>query len=190
MLPCAVMTATGSTVATFLQMAILVATASPPLFAVLAPPLATGALAALGYMIWAVLRVKAGDAPPDVRKRVVSVRAAIVFAVLVGGITLLSSAVAQELGTSGAVVTAAVAALADTHAAAASTASLHAASRLGTDEAAFAVLLCLSTNTGTKIVMAFASGTRLYGREVTLGLVIVLTVAWVTWGIVRAVGIG
>lgn len=178
-----VMTATASTVSTFLQMALLVATASPALLPALGPPLGAGALVALGYCAWTVLRSAPREASAHARERVVSIRAALVFAALVGGITLVSSAVGQELGSSGAVVTAAVAALADTHAAAASAASLHAAARLGTGEASLAVMLCLTTNTATKVVMAFASGTRAYGRAVTLGVGLVLCAAWAAWGV-------
>ena len=186
----ALMTAAGSTVATFVQMAILIATASPPLFLALAPALVAGAATALGYTAWAVLRAAARDRPEEARARVVSIRAALIFAALVGGITLLSSAVAEELGSSGAVVAAAVAALADAHAAAASAASLHATARLTTDEAALAALLCLTTNTVTKIVLAFTSGPRRFGREVTVGLVLVLGVAWIAWGAGHALGFG
>ena len=54
-------------------------------------------------------------------------------------------------------------------------------------ETAIAVLLCITTNTITKIGMAFGTGSRRFGREVTIGLGIVLAVAWGTWSALRAV---
>lgn len=185
----AVMTATGSTVATFLQMSILVGTASPPLLRTVVPALLVGALGSIGYTSWAVFRA----APRErvaAEVRGVNLRAAVFFAALVGGVTLVSSAVGAQLGSRGALLTAALAAFADAHAAGASAAALHNSQALGDDETAIAVLLCLTTNTATKITMAFASGSRRYGRDVTVGLVIVLAIAWGSWLGLRALFVG
>lgn len=182
----AVMTATGSTVATFLQMSILVGTASPPLLRTVVPALVIGALGSIAYTTWAVFRAAPSERVAT-EVRGVNLRAAVLFAALVGGVTLLSSAVGAQLGSGGALVTSALAAFADAHAAGASAAALHAAHGLSDDEAAVAVLLGLSTNTATKITMAFASGSRRYGRDVTVGLVLVLALAWGSWLALRAV---
>lgn len=181
------MTATGSTVATFLQMSILVGTASPPLLAAIVPALVVGALTAAGYTLWSVLRAAPKDRVEGPKERGVSLRAAMVFAGLVGGVTLLSSVVAAELGPRGALVTATLAAFADAHAAGASAASLHASGRLDTGETGIAVLLCLSANTLTKLVTAFAAGPRPYARTVALGLVLVLGSAWASLALLRTI---
>jgi len=66
----------------------------------------------------------------------------------------------------------------DAHAAAASVASLEAGGRVSRELASLALLLALSTNTLTKVVLAFASGTRRFAWAVAIGLLLVLTSAW------------
>ena len=47
--------------------------------------------------------------------------------------------------------------------------------------AVIAVLACLSTNSLTKIVLAFGAGDRTYGTRITVATLAVLTAAWVGW---------
>ena len=47
--------------------------------------------------------------------------------------------------------------------------------------AVVAVLACLSTNTITKMVLAFASGGRVYSIPVFVGLAIVIAATWAGW---------
>jgi uncharacterized membrane protein (DUF4010 family) len=48
-------------------------------------------------------------------------------------------------------------------------------------EAAMAILVAFSSNTVTKIVLAFGSGGRDYGRRVLPGLLAMIGGAWLGW---------
>jgi uncharacterized membrane protein (DUF4010 family) len=91
---------------------------------------------------------------------------------------LLAALAESRLGQAAVPVTAALAGFADAHASSASGAALHAAGRVSGQVAVLAVLLALTTNTLTKAVLAFTSGNRRYGWQVTQGLVLCLAGAW------------
>ena len=57
-------------------------------------------------------------------------------------------------------------------------ASVFAAGELDARIAVIGILVALSTNTLTKIGLAFQSGPRIYGVRVLVGLLIVLAAAW------------
>lgn len=178
----AIAAATASTVATFVQMALLVGAASPRLLLQLAVPLTTGGAAALAYGgLFALRAAREGGAKVETTRSAVDVRGAVLFAVLVTGVTIGSSLLETLVGSSGVVIGAGVAAFADTHAAAASIASVHAADRLATEPALLAVLACISTNTMTKAVLALTSGLRAYWLPVLVGLSIVVAATWAGW---------
>jgi uncharacterized membrane protein (DUF4010 family) len=110
--------------------------------------------------------------------RAFELKSAIAFAALVTAVMFLTRLIESRFGAVGTVVAGAVAGLADAHASAASTASLHANGALADSSAVIAVLAALSTNTATKTVVAFASGTRAYGVRVAAGLVAMLAATW------------
>ena len=72
----------------------------------------------------------------------------------------------------------AAAAQRDAHAAAASALSLLAAGTLDIPTTVMAVLLALSANTLSKMLLAFASGGRRYGGLCSAGLALILLAAW------------
>ena len=88
-------------------------------------------------------------------------------------------AIAQRwLGNSAAILLAGLAGFADSHSAAASVAALESSSALSLSAAQLAVLLILSTNTLTKLVLAWSLGSKGYAGWLTLGLVLSLAAAW------------
>jgi uncharacterized membrane protein (DUF4010 family) len=173
----AVAGAAASTVATFVQLAILVGAASPRLLLALAWPLAAGGAAALIYAALQTWRARRAEAHA-VKGRAFKLTTALLFAVLVTGVAFVSAAVARWVGAAGALVAAAIAGFADAHASSAAVASLAATSQLGETAAVIGVLLALTTNTLTKAFLATTSGPRGYSWRVILGLAIVLVATW------------
>jgi uncharacterized membrane protein (DUF4010 family) len=102
----------------------------------------------------------------------------VLFAGLVGAVGVLAAFAESRLGAAVVPVAAAVAGFADAHAAAASAASLAAAGRVTEEVAVLGVLFALTANTVTKAVLAFSSGDRRFGWQVTQGLLLVLAGTW------------
>ncbi len=182
----AVAAATASTVATFVQMAALVAAASTSLLIALAVPLAAGGVVALVFAGVFVYRAANSPAMDPVPGRAVDIRGAAIFAAFVTVVTIGSSLIQGAVGGTGVVIAATVAAFADTHAAAASIASVHAANQLATKGAVLAVLACISANTLTKSVLATVSGPRAYWLPVLFGLGLAIAATWIGWAMGRA----
>ena len=177
--------ATASSVATFIQMWLLVTAASPRLAKHLAVPLGAGAVVALaiaGYFAWRASAAPTQDKRPA---RAVDLRGAALFAALVTLVSLVSALSRHVAGEGGVIVAAAVAALADAHASAASVASVESTGSIPEGLAIVGVLACLSTNTLTKIVLAFSSGVRSYGLRVAGASAAVLAASWVAWALSR-----
>src|SRR5690606_24191371 len=106
---------------------------------------------------------------------------ALLFALAISGVTLLSAALVDWLGRAGLVAAAALTGLADAHSTAASAASLVASGTITVSDAALPVLLGLTTNTVSKIVVAFASGGVRYAMQVVPGLLLTIAAAWLGW---------
>jgi uncharacterized membrane protein (DUF4010 family) len=169
--------AAASTVATFVQLAILVGAANGRLLVVLAWPLAAGGATALAYaavQTWHARRVEAGP----VKGHAFKISTAVLFAVLVTAIAFISAAAQQWAGAVGAVVAAAIAGFADAHASSAAVAALSAGNQIGLVAAEIAVLVAFTTNTVTKAVLAAISGPRRFSVSIIAGLVLVLAVTW------------
>jgi uncharacterized membrane protein (DUF4010 family) len=170
-----------STVATFIQMAAMLAVTDSATFKVMAPPLLLGGAAAAAYGLLFTWRsakgLVAATAHPG---RAFSLSAAVLFASVVSGILVLSAGVNQWLGSTGLFLAAALAGFADTHSPAIAIASMAAAGKISPDQAVLPVLLAMTTNTVTKTVLAATAGSRRYALEVIPGLVLVIAAAWMS----------
>lgn len=168
-----------SNVATFIQMMLLIGSTSPATLAALVVPLAMGTVAAIVYGGVFVIRAAKGDAPHHAALgHAFDLRAALALAGLVSIVLFTSAALLAWLGRSGLLVAASLAGLADTRSAAMSVSSLVVAGKVSAGEAVLPILAALSTNTLTKLVVAFATGRREYGLQVGLGLVLVMAAVW------------
>lgn len=181
----AVAGAAASSVATVIQLAIVVGLVSTPTLLLLTPSLIASGIAAVAYAgIFALRSFRetsaAGDAP---KGRPFEPKTAIVF-VLVVGLTLLISALLTEwLGDRGLMLAAGVAGFTDAHAAAISSASLAASGRTQVEFAALAVLVGFSTNIVSKTAVAFSLGDRGYAYQLIPGLVLMAAAAWGAWSV-------
>jgi uncharacterized membrane protein (DUF4010 family) len=169
-----------STVATIVQLALLLAATSLPVLAVLAVPLALSGLAAILYgglfTVWALKDAGEADGKPG---RAFSPATALILAATLAVIMVASAGLQAWLGETGVVIAAGAAGLADAHSASVSVASLETTRRITADQAIVPVLTALSTNTLTKMVLAFTGGSRAFALYVVPGLVLVVAAAWV-----------
>lgn len=185
LLAAAVSGATASSVATFVQLALLLATSGTVLLRALAVPLCAGVIAAAVVAIVFARRAVRAEAPPVRSGAAFRLVDAVGFALLVTVISLVATIVQRRFGTPGLSITAALSGFADAHAFAGSAGALVARSAVPVGAAAFAVLLAISTNAGTKVVLAATSGPRPYLLRVLLGQAVVLGSTWAGWLVSR-----
>ena len=169
-----------STVATVIQMAVVVGATSPAALQALAAPLIGAGLVAAGY--GAIFTVAALRTPPAEDEQrpdsAFSLMGALIFALTLSVVLLASAVLRAEFGEAGAILAAAVAGFVDTHAPAISIASLTADGRMTAQEAVIPILAGFTTNTITKIVVAMTSGGRAFALRVAPGVVLVAAAAW------------
>lgn len=167
-----------STVATVVQLAAVLAAVSVATLQALATPLALAGVAAAAYAAAFSLRALRKPAEDGgVPEEAISLPAALVFGATLSAVLLGAAALQAWLGEGGAILAAAVAGLADAHAAAFSIASLVAAGRLTPAEAVLPILAGFTTNTVTKLAFA-AMGGRAFALRVAPGLLLVAAAAW------------
>lgn len=169
-----------SSVATVVQLGILIAaTDLAVLKAFLMPLLFAGGVALVyggAFTLWA-LREKRGEVeetPGDA----FSLKTALIFAVILAGVLLLAAALQDWFGQAGVILAAGAAGFADTHAPSVSVASLVADGRLTPSAAVIPILAAFSTNTVTKIVLAYTAGGPRFALCVVPGQLLMLAAAW------------
>ncbi len=168
-----------STVATIIQMALVLGTTSMAALAALAAPLLCAGVAAVIYGAVFTLLALRQTAEPDVQRgHAFSLRTAFVFAATLSVVLVACAALQDQFGENGVIAAAALAGFADTHAAAISVAALVASGKLGASDALLPVLAGLSTNTLSKIILAASSGGWAYALRVIPGLLVVAAAAW------------
>jgi uncharacterized membrane protein (DUF4010 family) len=169
-----------STVATIVELAIVLAATSRSTLQALAIPLILAGAAAVAYGVLFTLRGIRSDVPlPTQRGRAFSLKTALMFAVTIGSMLFISAALNAWLGNRGVLAAATLAGFADTHSPAVSVASLVSAGVLKVNDAVFPILAGLTTNTVTKVVLAITSGGRRFAVQVIPGLLLVIMTAWV-----------
>ncbi|MDD2723104.1 MAG: DUF4010 domain-containing protein [Methylovulum sp.] len=168
-----------STVATVIQMTLILEATNQSTFLALWLPLAFAGVTAMVYGAVFTRRALRENVLETVDLgRPFSLKTALVFAVTVSTVMLLSAALEQYLGKEGVIAAAAVAGFADTHSAAVAVASLVAAGKINANEAVLPILAGLTTNTITKITLALLSGDRRFIMAVIPGLILVILAAW------------
>jgi uncharacterized membrane protein (DUF4010 family) len=178
-LAAAVAGAALSTIATIVQMALVLATTSMATFRALLVPLISAGLVAVVYGVALMVRVLRQKSESEVQPgRAFSLSTALGFALTLSCILVASAALREWFGETGVVVAAAVAGFVDTHSAAISVASLVASGKMSASDAVFPILAGLSTNTISKMVFAGISGGRFFALRVVPGLVLVALAAW------------
>lgn len=169
-----------STVATIVEMAILLAATSRDVLAALNISLVAAGIAAVVY--GAALTARSAQLPESAISHpghAFSLKSALGFAAMIGGVQLLAAALNAWLGKSGVLAASAVAGFADAHSTSVSVASLVAGGKLQVPDSVLPILVALSTNTITKIVFAVIYGTRTFALQIIPGLLLVIAAAWI-----------
>jgi uncharacterized membrane protein (DUF4010 family) len=178
-LAAAVSGAVLSTVATIVQMALVLAATDISTLRTLAIPLISAGLAAVIYggvfTIWALQQSTEGEAQGG---RAFDLWKALAFALTLSIILVASAALRDGFGETGILLAAASAGFIDTHSAAISVASLVASGKMSAADAVLPVLAGLSTNTITKMVLAGTTGGSSFALRVVPGLMLVALAAW------------
>lgn len=180
LMPAAVAGAVLSTVATMLQMAMVLGASNRATLGAMTIPLIGAGLAAVLYAAWFVLRALRHEAPESVANdSTFNFGTALALAATIAVALLTAAAFNAWLGRAGLMAATAVAGFADAHSPAISVASLAAAGKLEAADAVMPILVAMSTNTVTKIALAVISGGRQFALQVVPGLVLALAAAWI-----------
>lgn len=156
----------------------IIGAASPPLIVALAIPLGLASLLTLAYAVWLV-RHTPKSANHETVGRAFSGAAVLLFVALVGVFSLVAELLVRWLGPAGAMIGAAAMGVADAQAASVSMANLLAVGRMPESTAAIGVVLALTTNMAIKVPTAFVTGGRVYGRQVAIGVLLLLAGLWI-----------
>lgn len=179
LLPAAVAGAIFSTLATMVLMVAVLGVASTETLGAMAVSLACGGLMALLYSIGFLLRSIRHEVDENVSEdSTFSFGTALALGGTLAVVLLGAAALNAWLGTAGVVAAAAIAGFADTHSPAISAASLVAGGKLQAAEAVVPILVAMTTNTITKIVLAITSGGGRYAMQVIPGLLLIIVAAW------------
>ena len=169
-----------STVATIAQLALVIAAISMPTLSNLSRPLLFAGVAALVYGVGFTLLV-ARHSRSDVAQTggVFSLKTALAFGSILSVVLVVSAGLQERFSGAGVLLAAVFAGLVDTHAAAISVASLVASGKVAPEDAVIPVLAGMTSNTLTKIIMAYFSGGWIFAVRVVPGLILVALAAWI-----------
>ena len=173
-----------SSVATIILLAIVIGAASVAVLRDMAIPLGLAGLAAVAYAFLFALRATRVEADDQFeRGRAFNLRVALVLALTVTLVLLVSSILTSAFGRAGLVLGTATAGLADSQSAAISAATLASTGHVSTSSATLAILAALTTNTFSKAAMAVVLGDRRFAANVWPGLALILAGAWGGWAL-------
>lgn len=168
-----------SSVATIVQLAVVIAITNAVLLRLLWPSLIGAGVVAIVYgAAFSIRALRKNETAPADSGRAFQPRTAIVFAVTVTAVLFMAAALHYYLGSLGAVVGVSLAGFADAHSSSVSAASLARTGGLEADMAVLAIVLAFSTNTVTKAVVAWVSGGPRFAALVLPGLLLMLVAAW------------
>ncbi|TAJ70392.1 MAG: DUF4010 domain-containing protein [Phenylobacterium sp.] len=168
-----------SSVATIVQMSLVIGATSLPTLQAMTLPLACAGAAAAAYGIaFTVIGFRHTSPEEADPGKAVSLVAALTFGAILAAVMLASAALRAWFGEAGSIAAAALAGLADAHAAGISVAAMVASGAMPPEAAVLPILAGLSTNTASKIVFAVTAGGRGFALRVVPGLLLVVAAAW------------
>ena len=170
-----------SNLASLLLMMAVVGAVSPTLLRAVAWPMTASCAGLLGVALW----YEHAGAPPasasiQLSESAFKLSHALLFAVVMGGVTLLSVGLQALWGDAGVWVTATLVALLEVHAAAASVAQMRLDSSAPVSMAAWTLVAVLTSSAAAKTFLAFFTGGAAFGFRVSLGLGVMVLVAGLT----------
>lgn len=177
LLPSCIAGAWFSTVSTAVQLGLVAAAIHPASLAALRGPLAAMLTTALVLATLALLRQRSGAAPQS-DSHAFHLVPSLGFAALLAGVTAGVGLIERHYGLAGATLGIALAGLADAHAAATSALSLAASGLVDPPTLTRCVLIAMSTNTCSKVLLAWLNGGARYGAWTGTGLLLIAGAAW------------
>jgi uncharacterized membrane protein (DUF4010 family) len=184
----AVAGSTLSSLATILQLTLLLAVVHPPTLKILAVPLALGGVSILIYGFVVAIKTFHNDKTKDSKiRKSFSVKHALMLAAVIAVILIISAALNAWFGQAGIVVASGIAGLADVHAPTIAVATLAATGKLAVETTSMPILVAFTANSSAKAVMAVISGSKDYYQKVVLGLILQVSSTWVGWWLISTV---
>ncbi len=179
--PAAAASALLANLASLLLLLAVVGTVSPALVVDSAWPMTA---AAAGLLLVALTGLRAGgpgtEPPAAADARAFHLTHALLITVLIATVMLVAEGLRRVFGEAGAMLGAAVAALAELHAAGATVARLADTGGITATEARWGLVALLASTSLAKTVLAFSSGGRAYGLHVGAGLLAMTLAAGAT----------
>jgi uncharacterized membrane protein (DUF4010 family) len=174
--------ATFSSLATIIQLALLLTIVHVQTLNNLKWPLLFAALSITVYgTIFALKTLHQKLNHKSLKDRAFSIKTAIWFACMIAIVLIVSAALKIWLGQKGLVLASGIAGIADSHSASISVASMAAAGSISDIDAIIPILTALSINSVSKSIMATINGSKRYATLVILGLVIQISGLWLGW---------
>jgi uncharacterized membrane protein (DUF4010 family) len=169
-----------SNIATVVQLVAVLSLVNTPLLQRLLPAFAAMGGVAMAFGGWSAWRaVKRSQAASDeIGGRAFQPRQALVFSVTVTALLYGAALLQQSFGASGALVGIALGGFADTHSAAASAGALVARNAVSLPVGVWAVLLAVTTNTCTKLIVAGIGGGRRFALALAPATLAMLATLW------------
>lgn len=168
-----------SNLATMVQTGLILATVDPALLRSLWLPLVSGSVAALIYSAGLMLpRSTQGTDETLPAGGAFNLKLAVIIALTMTAITLVSSAMLSQFGQVGVMLTATFSGFADAHASTASIAGLAKAGLLPVEAIVAPALIAISSNSLSKCVVAWVSGGRRFAAIVIPGQVLLTLAMW------------
>ena len=170
-----------STVATFLQMGLLLFAIDQATLRAMAVILAAGGGVAAAYGFTLTLRALKVDSPDNSKSgRAFSVKTALSLAGTMSVMLIVAAGLKDWLGEAGITLGAAIAGVVDAHSTAISVAALAASGKITPQDAVTPILAAMTTNAAAKCVMAVTAGSRAFAVRVVLGVALSMMAAWST----------
>ena len=171
-----------SSLATILQLSLLLGAIHPPtLHAMLAPLIFSGVAVAMYALVITVSCFHKECPEMGQPSQTFSVKTALTLAAIIAVALMASAALNVWFGQAGLVFASMAAGVADVHAAAISVASLAASHSLSASNAVMPILLAFTINTFSKGVVAMVSGGKEFAKQVVPGLLVQVLAAWLGW---------
>lgn len=178
----AVASATLSSLATILQLALLLALIHPSTLFKLTVPLTFGGISILIFgVFFALSGLQKSQTESSQQSKTFSIKHALLLASAIAVILIISAALNAWFGEAGLAVASGIAGLADVHAPTIAVATLAATAKLAPQHAVMPILFAFSANSFAKAIMAVVSGSKAYYQKVMTGLVLQVCAIWLGW---------
>jgi uncharacterized membrane protein (DUF4010 family) len=174
----AVAGALASNVATIVLYVLLASAIDAAVLRVLALPLLCAGLAALVSTLLFTWLSARQELPMNGEERAFRLSTAIGFVAVACVVNIASAALSERIGTSGAVVVSGIAALVDAHSTTGSLVTQFRSGSLSAETTRLAVVVALSANSLTKLVMALTSRHLKFSVSVAVAVLSIAAMAW------------